>query len=68
MKMPELPPLAGSGTRNTTRSTELLSFSFVYHNRPMPPSVLSTPFSITKRPGPTCCQPSRSLPLNSGCH
>src|SRR5688572_16339879 len=68
MKTPELPALVGSGTWNTTRRTELLSFSFVYQSRPMPPSVLSTPSSITKRPGPTCCQPSRFLPLKSGCH
>src|SRR5688500_11193413 len=67
MKMPELPFLVGSGTWKTTRSTQLLSFCFVYHSKPMPPSVLSAPFSTTKRPGPTCCQPSRSLPLNSGC-
>ena len=32
----------------------------------MPPSVRSWPSSTTNRPGPTCSQPSRLLPSNSG--
>src|SRR6266516_4640975 len=37
----------------------------VYQSSPMPPSVLSIPFSTTKRPGPTICHPLRSFPSNS---
>src|SRR4051794_36299180 len=46
--------------------TQLLSFSREYQSKPIPPSVRIWPSSTTKRPGPTCSQPSRLLPSNSG--
>src|SRR5262249_60892196 len=44
---------------------QLPNFSPVYQRRPMCPSVRHSPFSTTKRPGPTCSHPSMFLPLNN---
>src|SRR6185312_13999079 len=52
----------------TTRMVQLLNFSFVQYNRPMPPWLPVNPSLTYRLPGPTCFQPLRSLPSKSCRH